>query len=117
MNEIYRGLISERRERTRVRARVYTRVCARGCVSAGGRVQRKTNKAYRIDRRNPEHVRSLAPSLSLSLSLSLSILALLANVPVQPPASSPLPPSLPKTHPRVVRVACAVRVHSSRARG
>ncbi|KYN10825.1 hypothetical protein ALC57_17025 [Trachymyrmex cornetzi] len=42
---------------------MYVYSCACICVSVWTRgrrwVQRKTNKAYRIDRRNPEHVRSL----------------------------------------------------------
>jgi len=65
--------------------RVCTRVHAR--VRECGRVQRKTNKAYRIDRRNPEHVRSL--------SLSLCILPLLADVPVLPSKTSPVSYVLP----------------------
>lgn len=41
--------------------RLYMCVYVCVCVWTCGRrwVQRKTNKAYRIDRRNPEHVRSL----------------------------------------------------------
>lgn len=59
MNEIYRWLISEQR--------------GDGCLHECGWVQRKTNRAYRIDRRNPEHVRRLScvPSTPLSFSLSL----------------------------------------------
>ena len=64
MNEIYRWLISEQR--------------GDGCLHECGWVQRKTNRAYRIDRRNPEHVRRLSSaavhaSLSLSLFLPLAL--------------------------------------------
>lgn len=47
-----------------------------------GWVQRKTNKAYRIDRRNPEHVRSL---------LLYTSLLTLADVPPSSPSPLPLP--------------------------
>ena len=57
MNEIYRWLISEQR--------------GDGCLHECGWVQRKTNRAYRIDRRNPEHVRRLS-SAAVHASLSLS---------------------------------------------
>lgn len=80
MNEIYRWLISEQR--------------GDGCLHECGWVQRKTNRAYRIDRRNPEHVRRLS-SAAVHASLPLSL---------------PLPPSRPRiqtergTHPP--RCAC-----------
>lgn len=89
-----------------VRARAYVRACVCLCVRMRGRrwVQRKTNKAYRIDRRNPEHVRSL------SCCIPLSWLS-----PMSQPSPSPLNPLLCRTFPMVrVRPICAVREVRSR---